>query len=149
MATKANETQVLSPDEIAAQVLEKVQAQADGILADAEKKAQEIIKAAEDKVEEMSAHIVDETSPAGPTKEEIEASKVKVPVELFKDNNMYKDDVYVAVNGVGIKIKRGCPVEIEQKFKEVLDNSRRQDARAADLQEALQDDFNAKSKELE
>lgn len=148
MSTKSNEAQevLLTPDEIAAQAFEKAQEKVDSLLAEAEKKAQEIIASAEEKVSMIPASA--EPVQNGPTKEEIEASKVKVPVELFKDTDRYKDDVYVAVNGVGIKIKRGCPVEIEQKFYEVLQNSKRQDARAADLQEALEADFNAKSDRL-
>ena len=50
-----------------------------------------------------------------------------VEVKLFKDNNKYKDDVYVAVNGENCVIKRGERVMIKRKFAHVLDNSDMQD----------------------
>ena len=50
-----------------------------------------------------------------------------VPVKLFKDNDKYKDDVYVSVNGENCLIKRGEDVMIKRKFKEVLDLSDLQD----------------------
>lgn len=82
MATKTTETQTVTPEEIVAQVLEKAQEKVDEMLAEAEKKAQGIIEDAEAKVKEMSAH--DSPSSAGPTKEEIEASKVKVRLSCLK-----------------------------------------------------------------
>ena len=51
----------------------------------------------------------------------------KVPIELFKDNGKYKDDVFVAVNGENCVIKRGERVQIKRKFAEVLDHSEHQD----------------------
>lgn len=50
-----------------------------------------------------------------------------VKVKLFKDNNKYKDDVYVSVNGENCVIKRGQKVQIKRKFAEVLDKSDLQD----------------------
>lgn len=50
-----------------------------------------------------------------------------VKVKLFKDNNKYKDDVYVSVNGENCVIKRGVEVEIKRKFAAVLDASDLQD----------------------
>lgn len=50
-----------------------------------------------------------------------------VEVKLFKDNNKYKDDVYVSVNGENCVIKRGVEVEIKRKFAAVLDASDLQD----------------------
>ena len=50
-----------------------------------------------------------------------------VPVKLFKDNDKYKDDVYVSVNGENCLIKRGEEVMVKRKFKEVLDLSDMQD----------------------
>ena len=49
-----------------------------------------------------------------------------VEVELFKDNDKYKDDVYVSVDGEHIQIKRGVKVKIKRKFAEVLANSEAQ-----------------------
>lgn len=56
-----------------------------------------------------------------------------VEVQLFKDNNKYKDDVFVSVNGENVVIKRGEKVKIKRKFAEVLENQNRQDYAAAKL----------------
>ena len=39
-----------------------------------------------------------------------------VTVKLFKDNDKYKDDVFVAVNGGGIIVPRGKEVPIPRKY---------------------------------
>lgn len=125
-------------------LLQEAEAKVGEMLAGAEERAKEIIEEAQRQVGD-----VEETKPNGPTDAEVKRSKEKVPVELFKDTNLYKDDVYVAVNGENIKIQRGKAVEIDKKFAEVLDNSRRQDAAAADLNEELGNDFEQKSTALE
>ena len=56
-----------------------------------------------------------------------------VPVELFKDNDKYKDDVTVTHNGIKIKIPRGERVMIKRKYALILDNSRDQDRYAANM----------------
>lgn len=50
-----------------------------------------------------------------------------VEVKLFKDNNKYKDDVFVSVNGENCVIKRGIRVKVKRKFAELLDKSDLQD----------------------
>ena len=50
-----------------------------------------------------------------------------VPVKLFKDNDKYKDDVFVAVNGVGMIVPRGIEVKIPRKYAVALDNSQIQE----------------------
>ena len=57
-----------------------------------------------------------------------------VKVNIFKDNDRYKDDIFVAVNGVGIMVPRGKEVEIPRKYAEVLRLSEIQDGYAADYQ---------------
>jgi hypothetical protein len=64
-----------------------------------------------------------------------------VEVKLFKDNNKYKDDVYVAVNGENCVIKRGEKVLIKRKFAEVLDNSDLQDYETSKLIEKKSGEF--------
>ena len=54
-----------------------------------------------------------------------------VKVKLFKDNDKYKDDVFVAVNGVGMIVPRGKEVEIPRKYAIALQNSQAQDSFAA------------------
>ena len=65
-----------------------------------------------------------------------------VKVNLFKDNDRYKDDVFVAVNGVGMLVPRGKEVEIPRKYAEVLKNSEIQDGFAAEYQLKLQEQAN-------
>ena len=56
-----------------------------------------------------------------------------VEIELFRDNDKYKDDVYVAVGGENCLIKRGVPVKIKRKFALVLNQSKLQDMKTAAL----------------
>ena len=64
-----------------------------------------------------------------------------VAVKLFRDNDRYKDDVYVAVNGQNCVIKRGEWVKIKRKFAMVLDQSEIQDMQTAEYLEAEQNRF--------
>ena len=66
-----------------------------------------------------------------------------VAVKLFRDNDRYKDDVYVAVNGHNCLIKRGEWVKIKRKFALVLDQSEIQDMQTAEMLEAEQNRFRA------
>ncbi len=63
-----------------------------------------------------------------------------ITVKLFKDNNRYKDDVFVAVNGVGMIVPRGIEVKIPRKYAEALFNSEQQNSFAAWYQAKLQND---------
>lgn len=62
-----------------------------------------------------------------------EAGEELVSVRLFKDNDKYKGDVFVAVNGQSVLIRRGERVAIKKKFAEVLEQSLDQDQRTAGL----------------
>ncbi len=62
----------------------------------------------------------------------------EVAVKLFRDNDHYKDDVYVAVNGQNCIIRRGEWVKIKRKFALVLDQSEIQDMQTAEMLEAEQ-----------
>lgn len=64
-----------------------------------------------------------------------------VKVKLFRDNNKYKDDVYVSVNGENCVIKRGIEVEIKRKFAAVLDSSDLQDYETSMLIEKKSNEF--------
>lgn len=64
-----------------------------------------------------------------------------ISVKLFKDNDRYKDDVYVAVNGQNCVIKRGEWVKIKRKFALVLDASEIQDMKTAEFIEREQKKF--------
>lgn len=56
-----------------------------------------------------------------------------VTIQLFRDNDKYSGDVFVAVNGQTCQIKRGVPVQIKRKFARVLEESMAQDNATADL----------------
>ena len=64
-----------------------------------------------------------------------------VEIELFKDNKDYKDDVFVAVNGETCNIKRGVKVKIKKKFAKVLEQSKRQDIKTAQMMDSKADEF--------
>ena len=52
-------------------------------------------------------------------------------IKLFKDNSRYKEDLFVSVNGVNYKIRRGVEVEVPPEVAEVLEHSHMQDERTA------------------
>ena len=56
-----------------------------------------------------------------------------VEIKLFKDNDKYKDDVYVAINGKNCVIRRGVWTRIRRKFALLLDQSEIQDLRTAEM----------------
>ena len=64
-----------------------------------------------------------------------------ISVKLFRDNDRYKDDVYVAVNGQNCIIKRGEWVRIKRKFALVLDASEIQDVKTGEFMEREQSRF--------
>ena len=64
-----------------------------------------------------------------------------VEVKLFKDNNKYKDDVYVSVGDDNCVIKRGERVLIKRKFADVLDKSDMQDYETSLLIEKKSSEF--------
>lgn len=58
-----------------------------------------------------------------------------VEFEAFYDDDRYKDDIFVAVNGRRYQIKRGVKVKIPRFVYEVIMNSIEQDKATADLME--------------
>lgn len=65
-----------------------------------------------------------------------------VPVYLFRDGGRYKDDVFVAVNGERVQIKRGERVEVKKKFADVLQQSMEQDNKTASLIDSKESEYN-------
>ena len=61
-----------------------------------------------------------------------------VTIRLFKDNERYRDDVFVSVNGRTFQIKRGVEVQVPRYVQEVLDNSMSQDLVAAAMVDQLE-----------
>ncbi len=82
---------------------------------------------AEKKTTAAAEAVVPAADTAAPDPEEL------VTVELFKDGEKYKDDVFVSVNGERVQIRRGVPVQVKRKFAEVLEHSHAQDMATARL----------------
>lgn len=59
------------------------------------------------------------------------AEEKNVRIRLFKDNSRYKGDLFVSVNGVNYKIRRGVEVEVPPEVAEVLEHSQQQDEHTA------------------
>lgn len=76
------------------------------------------------------------TTPKAPRKSTSAKSK-RVKIKLYRDNELYKDDVFVAVNGESYLIKRGVQVEVPQAVAEVLANADHQNQKANELVESL------------
>lgn len=126
--TESPKAETMSLEEVAKQVeemLAKAKAEAEKIVADA--------KAT------VSNELTEEQ------KEAIAKDKAYwnelVEVRLFKDNNKYKDDVFVSVNGENCVIKRGEKVMIKRKFADVLERSDLQDFETSKLIEQKSEEF--------
>lgn len=61
----------------------------------------------------------------------MEKQQKSVRIRLFQDNGRYKGDLFVSVNGVNYKIRRGVEVQVPPEVAEVLENSQMQDERTA------------------
>ncbi len=73
----------------------------------------------------------------------------KVKVKLFKDNGMYKDPVFVAVNGHRFIVPRGVEVEVPEYIARVLEESFRRDQATAEQLMTLERKFKEDSKKLD
>lgn len=137
------------------------------------KKAQEDAKAAQAEAEKAQAELEAKNAEIAALKAEMEAMKIaekekeseagaiedakaarraylneKVSRRLFRDNDKYKDDVIVILNGASYLIKRGEDVEIPRKIAMILDQSQAQDEKTAKKIAEKSAEFDAKVKEL-
>lgn len=128
MATKETKTEPVN--------LADVKAQVEAMLAEARKEADKIIADAKATVggEKTEAQKKADAEREAYWNEMVE-------VKLFKDNNKYKDDVFVSVNGENCVIKRGERVQVKRKFAAVLDNSDLQDYETSKLIEQKSNEF--------
>lgn len=116
-------------------------------LADVSKQVNEILARARAEAESIVLSAKEAVSGGMTEEEKQEKAKRKaywdelVEVKLFKDNNKYKDDVFVAVNGENCVIKRGERVQIKRKFATVLDQSDLQDYETSLLIEQKSNDY--------
>ena len=126
----ANEQQATTqatPATEAEDIIAKAKAEAAAIVAEAQAKAKETLEAAKE-------------TPAAPKPNDL------VPIRLFKDNDKYKDDVFVAVNGRSFQIKRGETVQVPAYVAEVLEQSMAQDNATANLIERESSAYAAEAK---
>lgn len=65
-----------------------------------------------------------------------ETKKDLVKITLFKDNEKYKDDVTVVLNGKFYTIKRGVEVEVPLGVVEIINNANKQEQIAIKNMEA-------------
>lgn len=130
-----------------------VEARIQAMLSKAQETADAIIKGAQDEVKKLTGKAKG-VSAASPD-EDVSQKKAQdaylneyVHIKLFKDNNKYKDDVFVNVNGENCVIQRGKDVMIKRKFYETIDQSLVQDAYAADVMTGLTDEYRNKEEHL-
>lgn len=76
------------------------------------------------------------------------ADKNTVRIKLFRDNQNYSGDVFVAVNGESYLIQRGVTVEVPDYIAEVLETSQREDENALTRMEKAEKTFIEKAKTL-
>lgn len=116
--------------------LNDVQAQVAAILEQAKKEAAKIVEDAK------AASKGDMTAEQKAAREAENAEGEKlVDVKLFKDNDKYKEPVFVGCNGENIAIERGVRVKIKKKFADILDNSEHQDYETSVMIEKKSSEF--------
>ena len=116
--------------------IEEVQAKIASMLAEAEAAKAEAQKIVEEARKAAGAKAAEDEEKAKKAAELAAYMEEYVEVKLFKDNDKYKDDVFVSVNGENCVIKRGERVKIKRKFAEVLDHSEHQDYETSKMIEA-------------
>jgi hypothetical protein len=128
MATEKTKSESINLADVAAQV--------EAMLAKAREEAAKIVADAKATV---SGELTEEQKKAN---EERKAYwNELVEVRLFKDNNKYRDDKYVAVNGENVNIRRGETVKVKRKFADALDKSDTQDYETSMLIEQKSSEF--------
>lgn len=65
----------------------------------------------------------------------------EVPFKAFKDDDKYKDDIVVGINGKNWQIKRGITVMIPRFVYDTIDNAERQRAEANSTSRKYADEF--------
>ncbi len=138
--TEVNEApkQDVTPNDVMAKIDEMIAEK----LAEAQKKADEIVKEAEEKAKAvLKGNESPDTSAANAELEEY------VEVKLFKDNGKYKDDVFVGVNGENCVIRRGERVKIKKKFANVLEQSDLQDYKTSQLIDSKEREYESSARE--
>jgi len=107
-------------------------------------------KELEAKLEELKTKKVDDIQePVNTTPRNIQDwLNERVPFFAFKDNDKYKDDIVVGVNGKTFIIQRGVEVMIPRYVKMVLEDSMIQDVHAANVIESFEEQHRRRVREL-
>ena len=90
---------------------------------------------------------VDESKEVAKAKAKAEA-KAKAKAEelvetvFMKDNDKYKDDIIVGLNGKIYRIKRGVKVEVPRAVMDIIEQSNELTGKAADMQESASAEAN-------
>lgn len=140
----AKEKEVKQENVLSEEMMAAVNAKIEAMFAEATKKAEEMVKAAEERVAEIEngkKAVSEDTAKANAELEEY------VEVKLFKDNDKYKDDVFVAVNGENCRIKRGIKTKIKRKFALVLEQSDIQDYETSQLMDRKEAEYRESARE--
>ena len=120
--------------------LAEMQAQMAAMLAEAQ-----AAKAEAQRMLEEAAKLTDGKVVSAERAARIEEDRLRgeepVEVKLFKDNDKYKEPVFVGCNGETVAIERGVKVKIKRKFAEILENSDKQDYETSKLIERKSDEF--------
>lgn len=112
------------------------------ILASAKTEAAEILSNAKKAAESTM------TAETPEQKAERKRMEEKVDIELFKDDDRYKDDLFVGVNGVGYNIKRGVSVKVPRAVAQVIRDSETQRKAATSMITELTEEFKKKDKAI-
>lgn len=75
----------------------------------------------------VAEKVTAEETVAAETVDEVKESPMDmVTITLFKDNDKYNSDVFVAVNGNNYQIQRGVPVTVPRYVAEVINQAEKQ-----------------------
>lgn len=124
-------------------MMEEIKAAA---IAAAKEEAAKIIAAAKEEAAAMGEAKADTQAAVAPKNDPY--YEELVPVMLFKDNEKYKEDVFVSVNGETCLIQRGKQVNIKRKFYEVLMQSQAQDMATAEMIAGYTNEYKDKEAKL-
>ena len=130
--------------EIAEQILNEAREEAAKIIADVKGEATKILNKARKEVENFGTNTYAVDNSSGLSEDElseIKRNEEYIEIKLFKDNEKYADDVYVAVGNDNCVIKRGVPVKIKRKFYLVLTQQEEQDIKTSRLIEEESENY--------
>lgn len=85
------------------------------------------IENAKEDITETADGSEDAQSPVNTENAKNDPMKRMVKIKLFKDNEQYKDDFFVSLNGRTYQIQRGIEVEVPEAVAEIIKRSEESD----------------------